>query len=119
MQQLVRNLVLKAIKYGSPDQPVGVALRGEQADLCLEVTNRGSAIDPSDVRTIFDPLERGALHRESDDARGDTGGGLGLGLFIVREIAKAHGGDVEVHSERKETTFTVRLPRHGGARLPE
>jgi signal transduction histidine kinase len=119
MQQLVRNLVSNAIKYGSPDQPVRVALRGEQADLCLEVTNSGSTIDPSDVRTIFDPLERGAAHRASDEARGDTGGGLGLGLFIVREIAKAHGGDVEVHSERKETTFAVRLPRHGGARLPE
>ena len=68
LQQLLRNLVSNAIKYGSPDKPVRVALRGEQADLFLEVTNSGPTIDPSDVRTIFDPLERGAAHRESDDA---------------------------------------------------
>ena len=111
---MLRNLVANAIKYGSRDKPVRVALRGEQADLWLEVTNSGPAIDPSDVRRIFDPLERGAVHRASDDARGDARGGLGLGLFIVREIAKAHGGDVEVRSELGQTTFTVRLPRHGG-----
>ena len=60
LQQLLRNLVSNAIKYGSPDKPVRVALRGEQSDVCLEVTNSGPTIDPSDVRTIFDPLERGA-----------------------------------------------------------
>jgi signal transduction histidine kinase len=110
LQQVLRNLVSNAIRYGSPDKPVRVALRDEQADVCLEVTNSGPTIDPSDVRTIFDPLKRGAAQRE----RNDTRGGLGLGLFIVREIAKAHGGDVEVRSELGETTFTVRLPRRGG-----
>ena len=113
VQQVLRNLVENAIEYGSPDKPVRVALRGEQGHLSLEVTNRGPTLDPSDVKTIFDPLERGAVHRASVDAR-DTRSGLGLGLFIVREIAKAHGGDVQVRSEREETTFAVRLPRHGG-----
>jgi signal transduction histidine kinase len=56
---------------------------------------------------IFDPLKRGSARGGSHDARS----GLGLGLFIVREIARAHGGEVEVRSGGGETTFAVRLPR--------
>jgi signal transduction histidine kinase len=107
LQQLVRNLVSNAIRYGSPDTAVRVALRGEEADLRVEVTNSGPTIDPSALSQIFDPLKRGVAQGERPDARG----GLGLGLFIVREIAHAHGGEVEVRSEEGETTFAVRLPR--------
>jgi signal transduction histidine kinase len=107
LQQLLRNLVSNAIKYGSPDTPIRVAIRGEQAEVRLEVTNSGPTIDPSAFSQIFDPLRRGAAQGDRDDARG----GLGLGLFIVREIAEAHGGEVEVLSEAGETTFAVRLPR--------
>jgi signal transduction histidine kinase len=108
MQQLLRNLVSNAIKYGSPDTPVRVALCGEEADVRLEVTNHGPALDPSALSQLFDPLRRGSAQEASHDAQG----GLGLGLFIVREIARAHGGEVEVRSEEGETTFAVRLPRH-------
>lgn len=107
LQQLLRNLVANAIKYGSPDAPVRVALRGEEAGVCLEVTNSGPTIDPSALGEIFDPLRRGSTQGEGRDARS----GLGLGLFIVREIAVAHGGEVEVRSDAGETTFAVRLPR--------
>lgn len=107
LQQLLRNLVSNAIKYGAPNTPVRVALRGEEADVRLEVTNSGPAIDASALSQIFDPLKRGAAQGDSHDARG----GLGLGLFIVREIAGAHGGEVEARSEGGETTFVVRLPR--------
>src|SRR5205823_5739308 len=89
LQQLLRNLVSNAIRYGSPNMPVRVALHGEEAAVRLEVTNSGPAIDPSALSEIFDPLTRGSAQGDSHDARG----GLGLGLFIVREIAKAHGGD--------------------------
>jgi len=108
LQQLLRNLVANAIRYGVLDTPVRVALRGEEADVRLEVTNRGPAIDLPDLSEIFDPLTRGSAQGNSRDAQG----GLGLGLFIVREIAKAHGGEVEVRSGGGETTFAVRLPRH-------
>ena len=106
LQQLLRNLVSNAIKYGSPNTPVRVTLRGEEADVRLEVTNSGPPIDPSVLSQIFDPLKRGSAPSDSHDARG----GLGLGLFIVREIATAHGGAVEVRSDG-ETTLALRLPR--------
>jgi signal transduction histidine kinase len=108
LQQLVRNLVSNAIRYGSPDTPIRVVLSGKKADICLEVTNSGPTIDASVLSQLFDPLQRGAAQGDNDDARG----GLGLGLFIVREIAQAHGGEVEVRSDGGETTFAVRLPRH-------
>ena len=62
LQQLLRNLVSNAIKYGSPDMPVRVALRGGEADVCLEVTNSGPPIDPSSLSQIFDPLFSGMLY---------------------------------------------------------
>ena len=107
LQQLLRNLVSNALKYAFPDTPVRVALRGEEAEVRLEVTNRGPTIESSTLRRIFDPLQRGRAENDGPD----DGGGLGLGLFIVREIAGAHGGEVEARSEGGETTFAVLLPR--------
>jgi len=104
LQQVIRNLVSNAIAYGSSDAPVHVTLRGEPGEVRLEVNNSGHI---EEVRAIFEPLNRGATRksRKSPD-------GLGLGLFIVREIVRAHGGHVEARSEGQQTTFTVRLPRH-------
>ena len=107
LQQALRNLVSNAIKYGTPDTPVRVALRGEEADVRLEVTNSGPPIDSAALGGIFDPLKRGVAEGEAGDRES-----LGLGLYIVREIARAHGGEVEVRSEGIETTFAVHLPRH-------
>lgn len=106
VQQLLRNLVSNAIRHGAPDTPVLVALRGDQPDIRLEVTNSGH-IDPSEIRQMFDPLRQGA----AEGAKHEATEGLGLGLFIVREIAKAHGGEVEARCEGEQTTFAVRLPR--------
>jgi signal transduction histidine kinase len=114
VQQVLRNLVENAVKYGTPDAPVRVALHGREAEIRLEVTNGGPPIDPSTVSELFDPLKR-YVARGEDDERSS----LGLGLFIVREIARAHGGEVEVRSEGGETTFAVRLPRHDRARRAE
>jgi signal transduction histidine kinase len=106
VQQLLRNLVSNAIRYGSPDMPIRVTLCGGQPEVCLEVSNSGY-IDPSEIHQIFEPLRRGAAVQ----ARHEAGDELGLGLFIVREIAKAHGGEVEARCEGEQTTFAVRLPR--------
>lgn len=106
LQQVLRNLVSNAIGYGFPATPVCVAIRGEEAAVYLEVTNSGHLIDSSLLRQLFDPLKRGS----TEDNGRDTSGGLGLGLFIVREIVHAHEGDIEVRSNEGETTFVVRLP---------
>jgi signal transduction histidine kinase len=107
IQQLLRNLVSNAIRHGFPNTPVRVRLLDEDHEVCLEVTNNGPTLDPADVNQMFDPLTRGSA---SDDSR-STREGLGLGLFIVREIARAHGGEVQGRSDGDETTFSVRLPR--------
>jgi len=105
LQQLLGNLVLNAIKYGSPDAPVRVTLTGEQAEVLLEVKNSGTAIERSTLDRIFDPLQRGPNYQDRND---DSS--LGLGLYIAREIARAHGGSIEARSDETETVFVVRLP---------
>lgn len=106
LQQCLRNLVSNAIKYGTAHTPVRVAVRGEERDVHLEVTNSGPPIDSISLGEIFDPLKKGAGADASDEPAS-----LGLGLFIVREIARAHDGEVNVRCEGGETTFAVRLPR--------
>jgi signal transduction histidine kinase len=107
LQQALRNLVTNAIKYGLAGAPVRVALTGEEAEVRFEVTNRGPAIEQSALDQIFDPLRRGPA--QGDDRNADRG--LGLGLYIVREVTRAHGGQVGVRSSGGETVFAVRLPR--------
>lgn len=107
LKQVLRNLVSNAIKYGSLETLIRVDLRGEEANVWLEVTNSGPAIDPAVLNHIFDPLKRGS----SQDGRHDAGDSLGLGLFIVREIVVAHGGEIKVRHDRGNNMFSVRLPR--------
>lgn len=113
-QQLLRNLVSNAIKYGAPDTPVHVALHGKEAEIRVDVTNSGPPIDPSVSSEIFDPLKRGVALGDRADRSS-----IGLGLFIVREIARAHRGEVEVRCEGGETTFSVRMPRYQRGVPPE
>ena len=107
LQQLLRNLVVNAISYGAADVPIHVVLTGAEDDVTIEVKNSGPAIEKEVLNQIFDPLKRGLGHGNCDD----SGAGLGLGLYIVREVARAHGGEVTVLSDSRETVFTVRLPR--------
>ena len=103
VQQVLRNLVTNAIHYGAPDAPVRVAVVGEPTEVRIEVSNTGSAIDAETLGQFFEPLKRGTTE--------EMHGGLGLGLYIVREITKGHNGTVAVRSDDRETVFTVRLPR--------
>lgn len=106
LHQLLSNLVLNALKYGAQNAPVRVMLVGQPAEVEINVCNSGPKIEASLLRIIFDPLVRG------DEARRVGGdGSLGLGLFIARQIAIAHGGTIEARSDDVETVFTVRLPR--------
>ncbi len=107
LQQLLRNLVLNALKYGAADAPIHVVLTAAEADVTIEVKNNGPTIEKDALDHIFDPLRRGLGQGQVDDIEP----GLGLGLYIVREIARAHGSDVNVKSENAETVFAVRIPR--------
>ncbi len=105
--QMVSLLVSNALQYGAPDSPITVSLANREDDaLEIRVHNAGPPV-PADVRgRLFEPYQRGRVAEASHPR------GLGLGLFIVREIARAHGGGVEMKSdETSGTTFTVRLPR--------
>jgi signal transduction histidine kinase len=107
LRRLLGNLVLNAIKYGATDAPVHVSVDDAGADVEFAVRNSGRAIDPSILDEIFEPLRRGV----SADTVAAADSSLGLGLYIAREIAKAHGGGIDVRSDATETVFAVRLPR--------
>ncbi|WP_027213568.1 sensor histidine kinase [Burkholderia sp. WSM2232] len=107
LQQLVQNLVLNALKYGAPDMPIRVELSGDAEQIRIDVRNRGPAIERATLERIFEPLTRGADARQSSGSDGS----LGLGLYIAREIAKAHRGEIEANSDGTETVFSVSLPR--------
>jgi signal transduction histidine kinase len=108
--QSISNLLGNALRHGARDMPVTVKVDGSAADtITISVHNAGSPI-PGDTReTLFEPLVRGA--------GADHGGyNLGLGLYVVREIASAHGGAVDVRSDDETgTVFSVTLPRDAGA----
>jgi signal transduction histidine kinase len=80
-------------------------LDGKGDAVLLSVSNRGPTIPPALIERLFEPFQQGA---ESDDGRPR---GLGLGLFIVREIVRAHDGAIDVRSGDDLTTFAVTLPR--------
>jgi signal transduction histidine kinase len=105
--QVISNLVANAGQHGTPEAAIMVKLDGTHADqVTLEVHNQG-AVPDSLLPHLFDPF------RSTGHPR-DQSRGLGLGLFIVREVVRAHGGTVEVaSSEPSGTTFTVKLPRIG------
>jgi signal transduction histidine kinase len=107
LQQLLRNLVVNAIIHGAADTPIHVVLTGDEGDVTIEVKNSGPAIENEMLKQIFDPLKRGLDQVNRDDG----GAGLGLGLFIVREIARAHGGEATVRSDKEKTVFAVHLPQ--------
>jgi len=103
VQQLLGNLVVNAIHHGAPNRPVRVAVVGEKDGVRIEVGSSGPAISGETLIELFEPLKRGAANERSRP-------GMGLGLYIVREIAKGHGGTAEARSDVRETVFTVRLP---------
>jgi signal transduction histidine kinase len=89
LEQLFSNLIGNAIHYGAPDQPVTVSSRPESDSVVVDIHNRGAPIPEELQAKLFDPFRRGTR-----DSRTATTEGLGLGLYISREIARAHGGDI-------------------------
>lgn len=107
LQRMLGNLIENAIKYGSKDSPVSVVLAEDQDKVRFEVTNSGLAVEQSTLEQLFAPLRRG----QHPDEKHDPDTGLGLGLYIARVIAEAHGGGIEAHADGMKVTFSVFLPR--------
>jgi two-component system, OmpR family, sensor kinase len=105
LEQIVSNLLQNAIRYGS-SHPIEVAIFADDGEAHMVVRDRGIGIDPTDQRRIFERFERAVSPH--------LGGGLGIGLWIVREIVDALGGAIEVTSQpSRGAAFTVVLPLRG------
>lgn len=102
----MRHLISNAIKYTPPEGSVTVAVDVEGDELVVGVIDTGIGIEVDDAEKIFDMFYRTSTARRSEKT------GTGLGLTIVRKIARLHGGEVEFESARgRGTTFTLRIPR--------
>ena len=102
IEQILSNLISNAIKYGG-GKPIGIDLTQLDDDVRLAVTDNGIGVDPEELSRIFGRFERAVSARHL--------GGLGLGLFIARQFAEAHGGALGAHSQPgMGSTFTLTLP---------
>ena len=101
--QIVSNLVANAVKHGTPNRPIRVWASTDERGFELTVANEGNPIGPVVMQQLFQPFFRGSSPSSNQ--------GLGLGLYIASEIARAHGGKIDVGSSKEETRFTLHIPR--------
>ncbi|MET0962261.1 MAG: hybrid sensor histidine kinase/response regulator [Noviherbaspirillum sp.] len=106
IEQVIVNLLTNALRYGS-GRPVDVMLRPTPDGAHIEVRDHGIGISPEDQQRIFRQFERAGDGKSVD--------GLGLGLYITRQLIEAHGGTIKVHSEPGQgSVFSLDLPRAAG-----
>jgi signal transduction histidine kinase len=97
--QVISNLLANALQHGR--DPIRLVVRDDGSEVIVEVSNCGAPIPEHTLPTLFEPFVRGE----------ESGHGLGLGLFIAREIVNAHGGRIDVRSDEAATVFAVHWPR--------
>ena len=100
--QMVSNLVSNAVTHGDRSMPIHVRARGDASSLEISVANTGEAIPPATIAHLFQPFFRASARANQP--------GLGLGLYIASEIARAHGGLLIAESTQGEIRFTFRMP---------
>lgn len=100
--QMVSNLLGNALTHGAPDQPVRIAASTDHGMFELWVSNAGEPIADAAMANLFQPFFRGQVRASLQ--------GLGLGLHIASEIARAHEGTLTVTSTADETRFTFLMP---------
>ncbi|HET6380843.1 MAG TPA: PAS domain-containing sensor histidine kinase [candidate division Zixibacteria bacterium] len=107
IDQVVTNLVENALKYSPSSAPVDVECGGDEAGATIRVTDQGIGLDEAADRWLFEPFGRGE--------NAGTAEGIGLGLYISRQIVDAHGGRLQATSPGlgRGSTFEVWLPRSG------
>jgi signal transduction histidine kinase len=105
--QLFSNLLANALTHGDPATPVTARARAEQGAFTLCVANGGAPIPAEVARELFLPFSQPAARK-----------GLGLGLYIASEIARAHGGTLELAPDESGTRVTFRMPLDGTASKP-
>jgi signal transduction histidine kinase len=105
--QMLSNLLVNALIHGAPDKPVEVSAGCRDGLFIITVHNQGKPIPAEAMARLFEPYWRGAEQRRED--------GIGLGLYIAHEIARSHGGNLEVRSiEGEGTRFRFSMPSPGG-----
>jgi signal transduction histidine kinase len=105
LEQVVSNLLANAVKYGAA-HPVEIDVQRLAGKVRLTVRDHGIGMSPQDAARVFERFERAVSVRNY--------GGLGLGLYITRQIVEAHGGSISVDSRLGDgATFTVVLPVDG------
>jgi len=102
VSQLFANLLGNALAYGAKGEAVRCAARVADGVFALAVGNGGDPIAPEAMARLFSPFARGEVRPSQQ--------GLGLGLYIASEVARAHGGTLEVASDAQETRFTFTMP---------
>ena len=100
--QMVSNLLANGLTHGASEQPVQLHASTNDGELMLSVVNQGEPIPPATMGRLFQPFFRGGAQPSEN--------GLGLGLYIASEIAKAYGGAIDIASTPQETRFTFRMP---------
>ena len=105
VREALSNLVVNAQKYGSRGGRIDVELRATDHGIALVVENAGEPIPRETLDVMFEPLRRGAFAGAEPERAS-----LGLGLFIVNEIARAHGGTIRAESADGTTSFQLHLP---------
>jgi two-component system sensor histidine kinase BaeS len=104
LRQVLANLIENAVKYSAVGDEVEVTARRDNGVVRISVRDRGPGIPYDQQRLIFEKFGRA-------DVPGSSKPGSGLGLFIARSIAEAHGGTLEVRSRPEDgATFTLTLP---------
>jgi signal transduction histidine kinase len=107
LAQVISNLVGNALHHGTVDKTIEIKLDGTESAVAFSVRNEGKTIPEALQNVLFDPFRRGDRHGNSSKTAG-----LGLGLFISKEIITGHGGSITVSSsDSAGTTFAFKLPR--------
>jgi signal transduction histidine kinase len=106
--QMLSNLLTNSVQHGDKTEPVMVKVLGKGDDVFVQAHNKGTALPPQILKTLFLPLRQAPTPKEE---RRPGSSGLDLGLYITREIAVAHGGSIAVESDRVGTTFRVIMTR--------
>ncbi len=103
LERAIVNLVSNALKFSPPDRPVVVRVGESDGEAIVAVADQGVGIAPEDVRHLFRRFYRGRSGRQHE--------GLGLGLYIARQIVEEHGGNIWARSQPgRGSTFYISLP---------